>query len=445
MMDKNDRDEMIQRAIMQLRQSDLIRAKGKKFWSCTDKSYIWRPLPKDEVNARIRALCFPDATYCPSEILNEIRKEIQTSPSLQFQNRVLQTGRFIITKKEKIDLQNLQSHPLKKEDFFQHGIDFEFQADAVWSKAPFFCHYVNSSLNIDLVHGNRNEPKRKLLCQILVYLTSRLYGAKKMIILLGPSNSGKSVFLGFLRRLVGADGYVPLTLNDLSERFRGSSATNVGLIINDELACKGIGALDQVKRFISGEPVCIEQKYEDATSWTPRIKLIFGANSLPALKEYDSECGFANRIQVLAFSNAIPPENWDFELVNKLYCERNIIISAAIKEVGNFIQSLVFTKVDESDQLLAVYKENNLSVRTFIDDAEWCIKKSNERVSTAILYEKYTVFCKENCIEPVKISVFRNQLQQLGFNKIKARYNGKSVSCISGLRLFDELLDNKEK
>lgn len=215
----------------------------------------------------------------------------------------------------------------------------------------------------------------------------------------------------------------------------------VPLVLNDEIGVVGIRRLDILKKIISGEALILEDKRAEPVSYTPHVKLIYAANALPSLGEYDAENAFASRILVVQFGKTLPREQWDLELKDKIIQERNVIISMAIKESGDFVKTLQFTTDPESERVIEAYKADNDSVRAFTNDTAWCVQGENQMVYTARLYDVYTEYCHQNGLSAVKVAVFRTQLSQLGFKHDKGRIaGGKPLARTLGIALKEEVL-----
>ena len=115
-----------------------------------------------------------------------------------------------------------------------------FKPNAEWKAAPNFCRFVKSSVGIDLMGGPPDEPRRKLLLQIIVYMCSNLFGIKGMFVVIGNPSSGKSQFLNLIRMIIGVDNCAAMTLSDCASRFRSSLLEDIHCIVNDELPCTGV-------------------------------------------------------------------------------------------------------------------------------------------------------------------------------------------------------------
>lgn len=438
-MKKDEAVETLCKAV--LAQGNLL-SDGKKFFLYNDTNKLWRVLEKKEIQRCVRAECCKRDEFYPASIIKNVSEEMRTNSLFAF----TEEGRYdfpaIVTTHGVVNLIDKKCKKIQKDDHIIRAVDFQFLPEATWGDAPNFQQYANSSLDIDLGAPHSANPKKKLLLQILVYCLSNLHGAKKMFVLLGPTNCGKSVLMSFLRRLVGDNGYVPLSLSDLTDRFRSYLMASASLILNDEMAIDGVKKLDLLKKIISEEPVPIEKKGEMPETYIPRIKLVYAANALPILKEYDAQGAFALRLQPLVFKQSIPRELWDLDLFQKIWNERDAILSMAINECcqdtsdKGFLHTRMFAKDPDSIAVLEEYRQENVSVESFISDKSWCHKDATEQVYTKELYGAYQNFCTENDLTPVKFPLFRNQLAQLGFYLDKGHIkSGPARSRVNGIGL----------
>ncbi len=414
-----------------------IRSDGQVFYQYDAIRKIWHPLSSRDVLREIRKAFLREyEEFNTAANAKRICDEIRSSEQFAFPKREKKSSPYIIMKTGRLNLVTKHVERVRQDDYETDYVDFEYLPAASWKEAPAFCSYVKSSLGIDLIETERT-PKRKLLMEILTYTISSLFGAKKMIILLGPSNCGKTVLLGFLRAVL--QQYTSLSLQDLTSQFRSAAIMKVPVVLNDEIGIGNIRRLDILKKIVSGEALILEKKREDPVNYTPQIKLIYAANTLPALGEYDAENAFASRLLLLRFNTSVPREQWDLQLVDKLVQERDYILSMAIKESGDFVKTLLFTNEPEGERIIAAYKADNDSVRAFASDRAWCVPGNDCIAYTAKLYEAYQEYCSQNGVAAVKVMVFRTQLSQLGFGHDKGRINGgKPLARTLGLALAEE-------
>ena len=375
--------------------------------------------------------------------LREAVEEIKLTPEIFWTPKVPNSNLWLV--QEDGSAFNIRTKECKRstpEDNARWNFNFKFDADAEWGQAPNFCRFVRSSVGFDLLKSGDGGEKRKLLLQMIVYMCSNLFGIKGMFVVIGNPSSGKSQLLNLLRLIVGVENCAAMTLSDCASRFRSSLLEDIHCIINDELPCAGVKNLDQLKKLICNEFLTIERKGKDVKSYKPVCKLLYAGNQLPILAEYDSGNAFAKRLKVLRFPNSIPEEDWDFEICEKMYAERDAIVSSAIKESEEFIANLRLAEDPDGAEIVASYMAENDSVRTFTENKIWCrTDKKNPNLKTYLtkLYDRYVKYCEANSLTACSVYVFRQQLAQNGFrfSKLRAEKGGAPKASVLGIEIAE--------
>jgi phage/plasmid-associated DNA primase len=167
---------------------------------------------------------------------------------------------------------------------------------------------------------------------------------------------------------------------------------------------------------------------------------------LPAIDKLEGMDAIINRMIILFFPISIAKEEQDLQLQDKLFDERNVICSLALKELHRlqknnfvFVEPLDSYKVKE--QLLAKAKAFDEFIgENFEFDSEG-------RIYTATLYDMFKKYCEVNFYD-VKISKTQF-LQKIcaiqGVEKKKIRVNGgKPLNGIVGLKIKKYLYDNPQ-
>ena len=300
-------------------------------------------------------------------------------------------------------------------------------------------NFVKTSLGISTANPSQN-PKLKLLLEIIGYSLSNLWGAKKAAILLGPPHTGKSVILNFVENIIGTSLCRHLTLNDLADKYRCGQMNGARLLLSHEMKLGSLKRLDTVKSVISGDPITIEKKGVQAWDYIPRAKVLIAANSLPYLGEADVGGAFAERLIVLPFANRDTKEK-DTKLLAKLLEEKDQIVSLALKSMQGFLENeLVFESLPEAQYIVDEYKVNGNPVTAFLEETFIRTNNDSDFVGLRQLYLEYESFCELNAFHKCSAARFRQQLAQLGFNFHRHRLDPKAnpVSCVLGLKRKDD-------
>ena len=434
---------------------DLFRTDDHSIYEFDANLVVWIRSPKKSAETVLRKHYLqsdrtaPGFKYDPDkrEELNiachEVCEALFTDPVFQIPECKIDPVSLPLTGGKLLNLLTLKVGEFKKEDFVTWAADFNFKKDAKWDEAPNFKKYVKLSLGIDLdlpELPSEKEKKLSLVCEMLTYLVSNLTGAKKAFILLGPANCGKSRILDFVKSFIGRNNFSPLRFSDLGDRFRSSMLLHTNYILNDELG-KDIENLDLIKKIVSGEEIVAEEKNKPSFVLKPCIKVAFATNILPMPKEVDPGGAFLQRLQILKFSDSIDRKFWDLELDKKLWNERDVIMSLAIRRSREFIKNnFQFTDDPEAKSITENFALETNSVKAFISDDGYVVADKSSAVHVRSLYDVYKVFCSDNCIRCVSDRVFTGQLMDLGFNKVRKRLPGDKNArfCILGLKTVCE-------
>lgn len=336
-----------------------------------------------------------------------------------------------------VNLENgdLQQHAQKP--FLRKALDFtynkkmtELPADNAWSS------FITTSLGIKDVNHD-DTGKSQLFLEAIAYALSGLPNAKKMVILLGPPNCGKSVVLEFLHRVVDENSWMPMTFADMSQRFRGSLMEKAQLLICDEMPVKPLKNLDLLKKVISGNPIIIEQKGANPKKFKPQAKIVVAANQFPTLGEPDVGGAFAERLLPILFVKR--DNETDPYLSDKLWEDRDDFLSVAMNKMPDFIKrNLSFNLDSNSEQILTEFKSSSFSLENFI--RECCVKEASSRLCLAEFYNRYIKFCNDNFSAAITKKETKVALTQLGYSTERQRIAGydNARACILGLNFKHE-------
>ena len=346
-----------------------------------------------------------------------------------------QPSQWIVTCDARVNLRYCNTSEHKRDGFEKMYLDFKFDPQAQLKKESVFYSFLKSSLDVEPVDAEGNlHPKVRLLLESTIYLLSEFQGAKKAFILLGAPHTGKSVWLNFLAMMVGEHAYAPLSLQDLGDRFRASCIENVHLVLTHEVRCSTLKNLNIVKGIISGDPTIIEAKGKQPKTIIPRVKLMLAANALPMLGETDVGGAFTERLSVLVFSSK-SVEDRDPELLDKLYAERDLILSLAVQQAKNIIiHKLRFTEDPEGVRALESYQAEGNAVPSFL--RENYLTDKDSKLYLLDVYEAFRSYCFANLLAYSNSRGFRQQIAQLGYGIAKARINpaDNPRACIFGLK-----------
>jgi len=425
-----------------------IRNDGEQLFFYNPKDNIWIPNTRDGATRSLNKLLASTNTQLAASEAKAVISDILCDPEFERPLPTPPCG-MLNCKNGILDLDRLELNEYSKisheKNCFRICLDIKYNPKADERNCKTFINFLQNAFDLQDTTAKDLLKKSSVvrLLEMMGYMISNEYRAKKLLIILGPANSGKSQILELIRRVIGYEHTVALTLDELSGqgcgRFRTELLTKAHALINDELPTKGLKNLAELKKIIAGEAITIEAKGATPKTVKVKTKMLFAGNQLPDLAEADCGNAFASRLCVVAFKKA-PKESFrNVNLIDDLYKERDAIFSLAIKA---FIElrknSLVFRSDSAAESIVQAYKDDNASVITFINDED--VVTTGDGVSLTDLFRHYKDYCLKESLTPVKgIKTFRQQIVSWphfsGFNKRRLGKNTNPCSVVEGIEL----------
>ena len=247
----------------------------------------------------------------------------------------------------------------------------------------------------------------KMMLRYMAYCMTTDYGLKTFMILVGQSNTGKSVLIRFVENLVGRQNTSALSMHELNVRFY--PAQLYGKLLNSCADNKTLplSSIENLKKVTGGDLIMHEKKGKEPFFFTSFAKLLFSFNQLPLQLEEKSNA-FYKRMRVLRMNNELFLNN---EYVNDLCSDESI------EEVIPYLLSLLpLTEIPRtklSNSCVEALRQDSDSVHAFL--SKMCIEDEEAIVSKNVLYQAYSEFCIESGREAHKKQNFLRSLRSLGF------------------------------
>jgi len=317
-------------------------------------------------------------------------------------------------------------------DFF---VDANYLPNASLEDAQAFAKYCAISLE-------GNPQKIQLLLEMIGYTLFSSMEGKCFLICIGVPNSGKSLILNFVKKLLGADLATTVSLHELGDKFDKAEIFGKRINVVSEVSKKKLKGEDVLKAMASGDSIGAEFKGKKPFSFPVYCKLWFAANEFPSLEDVDTTGAFYNRMVVLCYRHSVTKAEKDPELEQKLWAEKDIIFSLAIKAYAELVQrGYEFTQPEDSMEFMANYRANENSFQRFLDEDVIFDPNGIERKVDVV--KKYKIFCQRNGLATISDSDINRMLEamckagKIRSEKIKSVHSkGRPADGYSGLRLF---------
>lgn len=271
---------------------------------------------------------------------------------------------------------------------------------------------------------------------VIGYLLIYPARGKFFIFMKGVGNSGKSVLGSFIRSLYPKESISSIRLKNLTNQFGMASLATSVINFDMDMSSSKIDdeAASRLKQITGGDSMNIPRKYRDDALLERRIKFVFSSNH-PLIIDGEDEA-LIKRIVYLPFNYAIPDNQQDPDLGDKIWAERDAIVTKALYYARKLVKrNYIFPEIPYVDS--AKYSPVKRFVQEICDTSN-----INAEVALSDLYEAYLDFCKEKNIGACKDSDLRRTLIAMGFEHGRSRCSGEGmiahehpVSAFRGIRL----------
>jgi putative DNA primase/helicase len=344
-----------------------------------------------------------------------------------------------------LDLSSGELRKLKKKDYVLNKLPVEYKVE-VESPDTFlkFLEEVVSS------QGDINKIQ-EFLGYCLMTQTAKY---EKALMILGPTDSGKSVFLNVVRSLLGEDNIAQESLQNLTNGRQWGLANIVDKIANidHDLDAEKLNDIGTAKKVISGNPMSIEEKYKQPYEYAPTAKHLFSANKTPPRDKEDD--AFYNRWLTVTFPHTVPPEDQDPNLTDKLTDQEELqrILKWAVKgaqrlednqgfagEKGPEETKMIWRQWGNSiDRFIAKFLETRPQLKDKDENSEEDVEKMALKTHTGTIYELYEKYASGMDMEVKGKNALSSEIKKLpGVESGRPTITGNKERGYKGVKIVE--------
>jgi putative DNA primase/helicase len=283
--------------------------------------------------------------------------------------------------------------------------------------------------------GDGGGVKTMMLQEFMGYCLMNTCKFEKCLFMYGQGANGKSTVLKVLERMLGESHCGAMNIDDLANRFNIPYLQNKLINVSAEAIAKEQSAVQNLKRFISGDRVEGEWKHGERVNFAPRTKFLFAMNLPPNIQ--DKSHGFDRKVLVLNFNRVFDESEMDRDLGETLESEMAGIFVFALEGAMRLRQQNRFTtgEIIEADKSMFMGQLNN--VLMFV--GEQCEINPNARIPSDDLFESYKTWCENSGLRPLGAPKFQEQLMhKWGVKKIKGRWPEGRRMTLVGITLMNQ-------
>lgn len=239
---------------------------------------------------------------------------------------------------------------------------------------------------------------------------------KKLLLLYGPGDTGKSKLISILEKLLGEENSKSIQVQKLGDRFALGDIFKSRLLHYGDLPSKMIedSSLTILKVLTGGDTLSVERKNIDSFTIKYRGALMYACNELPVITGDLGKHVF-DRFMIIPCNNPIPKEKQNPRILEQLLLDKEYIFNWSMEGLRRLLNNgLKFSYSEQSEASKEMYSLKSDSVRSFINEFYDITNNPRNRIKLKDLYLRYEVYCAENGKKTVGRDTFKDRMSNIG-------------------------------
>lgn len=288
-------------------------------------------------------------------------------------------------------------------------------------RPPFFATVFSKYID-DLCRdptGNIDTSRQAILQEYAGLTLSNMTVAKykKLLLLCSPrGDSGKSVFLNILGKIIGQDRLANIAIQRMNENNRfalGALRTSRLIAVGDQSG-EPVEDSSILKQITGRDLIKIEKKGIQEEYILFRGSIIICCNNLPSFKDDKGDHLF-DRLLLIPCENHFGKDKADPEMESKLSQELDVIFTWALEGLHRLIDNGKFTECAAAEILKREYRSNIDTVYRFIQENGYILTNDrHDMISKSVFDEAYLKWCTDNEYNAVNKRSIPNRMLSMG-------------------------------
>ena len=325
---------------------------------------------------------------------------------------------------------------LKKGELVQHSADCisTIQLNCKYDKnaqAPVFMKFVKKLCSDK--SGVVDNEKLMLLQEWTGLLLSNITinRVKKCLVLYSAlGNTGKSVFLNLICRILGGEHTINIPIQNMSDRFALSDLYGKRLDVVGDQQADAIENSSGFKQLTGGDRVKVEFKGKQSFDWVFRGGILVSCNDLPYFAD-DKGGHIFERMTILPCDSPVAVEERDGGLIDKITKEVDGVFLWALEGLIRLNKNRYkFTDCQASKAILNEYRANLDTVYRFLDECFEITDEKTDRIKKTDFEAQYQKWCVVNDFKALNKRNIKERAEKNGIGCVK--YYG--IYCYTGLK-----------
>jgi len=361
-----------------------------------------------------------------ANLINEVIAKIERSKLIEREEMVKAPIDEICINNGILNLKTRGLSPHTPEKVFIRKLPLTYDKDA------------EMSISMDFLVSTLYEKDLTILQEWFGFCLRRQYHEKKALIMIGPTDTGKTVVLTTLMNFLGKTNISSVDLHEMgSNNFATERLYEKYANLNDELTSDDLRDVSKFKKLTGRSPLTAEPKFKTAFTFQSFAKLIFATNKMPSLKgTIEDPESYYSRWIVFDFDNIVLEKDKNKNLVDEINTTKEMsgILNWALDGLDRLMAQNRFSDDNTWQDIEHIMKSSGKSVFSFI--ASMVQKDSEGYVDNGDLYKIYLDWCSMNSKEPENNNTFGKKFKpSFGKRVTDGKRNGWS-----GIKLDKVLL-----
>lgn len=343
---------------------------------------IWKPDGRELIETYSETLL---DSYAKTKVVNEIVKKIKRQTSISREE-------FDKIPDELIPLQNGVLN-FKTNVFSKYSPDYYFKTKLTSE----YNKNINCPKFIGFVEEVFYPDDIPVIQEWMGFSLYRRYFIKKGLILTGPQDTSKTLWLSILIKFIGTSNTSGINLQRITneDKFALASLYNKYVNAYDDLSSKDINNGGGFKMSTGGGYITAEVKFGDPFQFIPFAKQTFTCNKIPPIKDTD-DLVYYDRFMPIECDNVVEDERKDPFLIDKLTTKEELsgVLNWALEGLNRLLKNGKFSYNKSSEEVKRIMDRSGNHLAGFVQDC--LVEKEGIKITKDQMYELYSLWIRQN-------------------------------------------------
>lgn len=375
---------------IQLVNGDVPYIYENNYWQCDPKGVKVKQIIRNYI---INDLLRVDGANNTNKVYNNLQQDERFQCDETFLEVNRKYRKLVPCEDCVVNTETLEILPHNKKYGFRHQIPWKIKdimqmsTKELEEKSSVFLNFLDQNCKSDEIDGL--EGQKRCLLEYIGYAMTQAMDFKYALLIYGGRDSGKSVLINAINKLIGAKNTSNIPLQDMEkDKFTLWQLEGKSLNSNADLDSTALTTSGTFKKIIGGDKLTAERKGVDKVDFTPYCKQIYATNEKIKMTGDKSD---ATIEKVIYISWNYVPTKKDVNLLDKIIEELPYIAVLAIRYVHRAFERGELTESAYSKRMKEEVKKISDPLEAFIQDM--CEKDVKGKIKTKDFHNAFKTYC----------------------------------------------------